>query len=82
MDQASLIGIFIKASSELLGSPLYVAKVDVLKPPSKVSNFGLFVISLTVPACELAPNNVPCGPGNTSTLSISATYTSRFLPGT
>ena len=42
---------------------------------------GLFVIILTTPACELAPNRVPCGPDRTSIRAISAAYTSKFLPG-
>ena len=57
-------------------------KRDALKPLSETSNLGLLVISLTVPACELAPKRVPCGPGRTSIRSISATYTSKLRPGT
>ena len=41
---------------------------------------GLLVIRRMVPAIELAPNSVPCGPGNTSTRAMSAAYRSRLRP--
>ncbi len=38
---------------------------------SQAPIMGLFVIMRIVPACELAPNSVPCGPDSVSSRSIS-----------
>ncbi len=68
-----MIGMLIIASSELLSSPPDVVDQLPVALAWNSSSTGLFVIRRTVPAIELAPYSVPCGPGSTSMRSISET---------
>ena len=63
-------GILTKPSTIVLPSPPLVDSALKLKPESN-SEEGFFVIIFKLPACDAAPYNVPCGPVNDSTLSIS-----------
>ena len=56
----------MNASIAVLMSPSLVLDMVTSAPVANASTCGLLVMSRMVPAWELAPNKVPCGPGNTS----------------
>ena len=51
-------------------SGINLVSISMLLADSPIT--GLLVIILTTPACELAPNRVPCGPDKTSIRETSA----------
>ena len=70
--EVSLKGMFDMYSTlePISPSGIYLDSTSKLLADSPIT--GLFVIILTTPACELAPNKVPCGPDRTSIRLTSA----------